>query len=68
MKGNIMSKLVEELEKATDEEIEGASKKLARLLTNKIVIGVVASVIAHFASEFLITAIEGRKQDKELTD
>jgi len=63
-----MSKLVEELEKATDEEIEGASKKLARLLTNKIVIGVVASVIAHFASEFLITAIEGRKQDKELTD
>ena len=63
-----MSNLVTELENATDEEIVGASNKLARFMTNKILIGVVASVIAHFASEFLITAIEGKKKTPELTD
>jgi hypothetical protein len=63
-----MSNLVTELENATDEEIVGASKKLSRLLTNKILIGIVASVVAHFASEFIITAIEGKKKTPELTD
>ena len=63
-----MSNLVTELENATDEEIVGASNKLARLMTNKILIGVVASVIAHFASDFIITAIEGKRKTPEITD
>jgi len=60
--------LITELENATDDEIVGASRKLARFMTNKIVIGVVASVIAHFASDFIITAIEGKKKTPELTE
>lgn len=67
MKGNIMA-LIDELEKATDEEIVGASKKMARLLTNKIVIGIVASVIVHFASDFINTAIDNRKKPREITE
>jgi hypothetical protein len=63
-----MSNLVTELENATDEEIVGASNKLARIMTNKILIGVVASVIAHFASDFIITAIEGKRKTPEITD
>jgi uncharacterized metal-binding protein len=69
MKGNTMSAtLITELENATDDEIVGASNKLARIMTNKIVIGVVASVIAHFASDFIITAIEGKKKATEITE
>jgi hypothetical protein len=69
MKGNTMSAtLITELENATDDEIVGASNKLARIMTNKIVIGVVASVIAHFASDFIITAIEGKKKAAEITE
>ena len=60
--------LIDELEKATDEEIVGASKKMARLLTNKIVIGIVASVIVHFASDFINTAIDNRKKPREITE
>lgn len=69
MKGNIMSTtLITELENATDEEIVGASNKLARILTNRILIGVVASVVAHFASELIINGIEGRRKSNELTE
>ena len=62
------SPLIEELEKATDDEIKVASNKMAKLLTMKIVIGVVASVIVHFASEALVGAIESRKKNHELTE
>lgn len=69
MKGNIMtSPLIEELEKASDEEIVSAGNKMARLLTNKIIIGVVASVIVHFASDFINTAIDNRRKSNELTE
>lgn len=69
MKGTIMpSPLIEELEKATDDEIKVASKKMAKLLAVKIVIGVVASVIVHFASEAIVGAIETRKENAETTE
>lgn len=67
MKGNIMA-LIDELEKATDEEIVSAGNKMARLLTNKILIGVVASVIVHFASDFICTALDNRKKTDEITE
>ena len=61
------SQLIEELEKATDDEIVTASKKLTRIFTNKILIGIVVSVVVHFASDAIITAIDSRKKDPEET-
>ena len=59
--------LLTALENATDEEIIEANKKLHFRFAKKILLGVVASVVIHFVSEFIAGAIE-RKINREITD
>ena len=57
--------LIDALENASDEEIVSTGKRMTKLFTNKILIGIVVSVVVHFASDAIVHAIEGRKQDSE---
>jgi hypothetical protein len=59
--------LVDALETATDEEIVEAGDKMAGRLIKRIILGVVTTIVVHFASEFAINAIE-KKTKPEITD
>jgi len=59
--------LIEALENASDEEIVEAGNKMRGRLVKKFVLGVVVSVAVHFASEYLVTQID-KKRNTEETD
>lgn len=48
----------------SDDEMKETEKKLNKLFVRKIVLGVVAAVAIHFASEYIISKIESKNQEE----
>lgn len=60
MKGTVMS-IVDQLANATDKELREINTKLRYRLIKKFFLGVVVSVAVHFASAFVVGAIEKKR-------